>query len=66
MAQGGPDWSIKMTQQESSALESLYYVLYETAQLQADNADTEEQTRIIRKEASKFLKKIQTLQKAAI
>jgi hypothetical protein len=53
----------QMTQAQQSALEGLYYVLYETAQNHADNADTDEQTRIIRKEASKFLIKIQKLQK---
>jgi hypothetical protein len=46
-------------------LESLYYVLYQTAQHQADNADSDEETRIIRKEASKFLAKVQKLQKQA-
>jgi hypothetical protein len=52
-----------MTESQKSALESLYYVLYETAQNHADNADTDEQTRIIRKEASKLLTKIQKLQR---
>ena len=49
----------------SLALENLYYVLYETAQNHADNADTDEERRIIRKEATKFLAKVQKLQKAS-
>jgi hypothetical protein len=52
-----------MTQAEKSVtIEGLYYVLYETAQNYADNTDTDEQARIIRKEASKFLAKVQKLQ----
>ena len=46
-------------------LEHLYYVLYQTAQHHADNADSDEETRIIRTEASKLLAKVQKLQKAA-
>lgn len=53
-----------MSQSEKAlTLEGLYYVLYETAQNYADNADTDEESRIIRKEASKFLAKVQKLQK---
>ena len=52
-----------MTQSEKSyTIENLYYVLYETAQNHADNADTDEQAAIIRKEASKLLAKVQKLQ----
>ena len=53
-----------MSQSEKAlTLEGLYYVLYETAQNYADNAATDEESRIIRKEASKFLAKVQKLQK---
>jgi hypothetical protein len=53
-----------MSQSEKAlTLEGLYYVLYETAQNHADNAPTDEESRIIRKEASKFLAKVQKLQK---
>jgi hypothetical protein len=53
-----------MSQSEKAlTLEGLYYVLYETAQNHADNAATDEESRIIRKEASKFLAKVQKLQK---
>ena len=53
-----------MSQSEKAlTLEGLYYVLYETAQNYADNANTDEESRIIRKEASKFLVKVQNLQK---
>ena len=63
MAQGGPQKEHQMTQQEKSyTIENLYYVLYETAQNHADNADTDEQAQIIRKEASKLLAKVQKLQ----
>lgn len=55
-----------MTKSQASAvLESLYYVLYETAQHSAENADSDEAAIIIRKEASKLLVKIQKLQKEA-
>ena len=50
---------------KSLTLEHLYYVLYQTAQNQADNADSDEETQIIRKEATKLLAKVQKLQKAA-
>jgi hypothetical protein len=49
--------------EKALTLEGLYYVLYETAQNYADNAATDEEIRIIRKEASKFLAKVQKLQK---
>ena len=49
--------------EKAQILQSLYYVLYETAQNHADNAATDEESRIIRKEASKFLAKVQKLQK---
>jgi hypothetical protein len=63
MAQGGPQKEHQMTQAEKAVtIEGLYYVLYETAQNYADNTDTDEQARIIRKEASKFLAKVQKLQ----
>jgi len=56
----------KMNQPSKSlTLEHLYYVLYQTAQNQADNADCDEETKIIRKEASKLLAKVQKLQRAA-
>jgi hypothetical protein len=65
MTQGESDRSIKVNASEkSSVLEGLYYVLYSTAQNHADNADTDEATRIIRKEASKLLTKIQKLQRS--
>ena len=50
--------------EKAQTLESLYYVLYQTAQHHADNADSDEENRIIRTEASKFLAKVQKLQKA--
>ena len=50
---------------KSLTLENLYYVLYETAQNHADNAATDDEARTIRKEASKFLAKVQKLQKAS-
>lgn len=50
--------------EKSLVLESLYYTLYETAQHSADNADTDEATRIIRNEASKLLAKVHKLHKA--
>jgi hypothetical protein len=50
--------------EKSLVLESLYYVLYETAQYKADNADTDEAAAIIRKEATKLLAKVQKLQRS--
>ena len=65
-SRGAQNRSTKVNASEKSlVLENLYYVLYMTAQNHADNADTDEATRIIRKEASKFLVKLQKLQKAA-
>lgn len=49
--------------QKALTLEHLYYVLYYTALKQADEANTDEEVSIIRKEASKFLAKVHKLQK---
>lgn len=65
MAQGEPRRSTKVNASEKSlVLEHLYYVLYETAQNAANQSDTDDEARIIRKEASKLLAKVQKLQKA--
>mgnify|MGYP006946332905 CR=1 FL=1 len=64
MAQGGPEQEHQMSQtSEAAVLENLYYVVYYTALKQAEEADTDEEARIISKEASKFLAKVQKLQK---
>ena len=52
-----------MSQSEKAqTLQSLYYVLYETAKQTAENADTNEQAEVIMKEAGKFLTRISKLQ----
>jgi hypothetical protein len=64
-SRGAQNRSTKVNASEKSyILEGLYYVLYETAQNTADNADTDEAAAIIRKEATKLLAKVQKLQKA--
>jgi hypothetical protein len=48
--------------QKAEVLQRLYFVLHETALLQADNADTQEQASIIQKEANKFMTRISELE----
>ena len=65
MAQGGPEQEHQMSQAEKAAtLQSLYFVLYETAKNQADNADTTEESEVIMQEARKFLTRISKLEDA--
>jgi hypothetical protein len=48
--------------EKAQTLQSLYFVLYETAKAQAENADTNEESAIIMSEARKFLTKISRLE----
>jgi hypothetical protein len=65
MTQGGSKKEHQMSQAEKAqTLQSLYFVLYETAKLQAENADTNEESAIIMSEARKFLTKISKLEDA--
>jgi hypothetical protein len=50
--------------EKAQILQSLYFVLYETAKNQADNADTTEQSEVIMQEARKFLTRISKLEDA--
>jgi hypothetical protein len=50
--------------EKAQTLQSLYFVLYETAKNQAENADTNEESAIIMSEARKFLTKISKLEDA--